>query len=113
MLHRCNWASFCASQVQKPGSKCSSAMLPLLQDEIATHGMVRNTMDIICQVDKRLKLGQPLVIIADQPVYAIGKQVQWLYPDEYGDHKVLIMMGPLHIKMNFLLLLGNWLESSG
>ena len=30
MLHRCNWASFCASQVQNSGSKCSSAMLPLL-----------------------------------------------------------------------------------
>ena len=65
-------------------------MLPLLQDEIATHGMIRHTMDIICQVYKRLKLDQPLVITADQPVYAIGKQVQWLYPDEYGDHKDVV-----------------------
>ena len=87
MLHRCNWASFCASQVQNPGSKCSSAMLPLLQDEVATHGMVRHTMDIIDLLHKKLKLDQPLVTTADQPVYAIRKQVQWLYPDEYGDHK--------------------------
>ena len=53
------------------------------------------------------------MITADQPVCAIGKQVQWLYPDEYGDHKVLMMMGPLHIEMNFLHILGTWLESSG
>ena len=43
MLHRCNWASFRASQVKNPGSKCLSAMLPLLPDEVATHGMVRHT----------------------------------------------------------------------
>ena len=81
MLHRCNWASFCANQVQNPDSKCSSAMLPLLLDEVATYGMVRRTIDID-QVHKKLKLGQPLVITADQPIYTIGKQVQWLYPDE-------------------------------
>ena len=88
-------------------------MLPLLQDEVAIHGMVRHTMDIIDQVLKKLTLDQPLVITASQPVCAIGKQVQWLYPDEYGDHKVLIMMGPLHIQINFLNLLGNWFEGSG
>ena len=65
MLHRCNWASFRASQVQNPGSKCSSMMLPLLQDEVGTHGMVRQTTDITDQVYKKLKLDQPLVITAD------------------------------------------------
>ena len=112
MLHRCNWASFCASQVQNPGSKCSSMMLPLLQDEVATHRIVRQSAGITDQVHKKLKLDQLLAITADQPVYAIGKQVQWLYSDEYGDHKVLMMMDPLHIEMNFLNLLGDWLESS-
>ena len=75
--------------------------------------MVRHSMEIIDQVHKKLKLDHFLVLTADQPVYAIGKQVQCLYTDEYCDHKVLLMIGPLHIKMNFLNLLGNWLESSG
>ena len=52
MLHRCNCASCCASQVHNPGSKCLSAMPPFLQDEVATHGMVIHTMDIIDQVHK-------------------------------------------------------------
>ena len=51
------------------------------------------------------------MITANQPVYAIGKQVQWLYADECSNHKVLMMMDPLHIKMNFLNLLGNLLEA--
>ena len=113
LQHRCNWSSFFASQVNKRDSKCSSVMLPLLQDEIATHAMVRHTMDIIDRVHKSLKIDQPIIVTADQPVYAIGKQVQWLYPDEYGDCKVVMMMGPLHIEMNFIGMLGNWLESSG
>ena len=82
-------------------------MLPLLQDEVATHDKVRHNMYIIEQVHQKLKLEQPLVITADEAIYAIGKQVQWLDPDEYCHHKVLLMMGPLHIKMNFLNLLGN------
>ena len=89
ILHRCIWASFWDSQVENPGIKCLSAMLPLLQDEVATIDMLRHTMGIIDQVHKKLKLDQPLVITADQSVYDIGKQVQWLYPGEYGDHKVL------------------------
>ena len=73
MLQKCNWASFNASQVQHPDSKRLSAMLSLLKDEVATHGTVRDTMDIIDKVHKKLKLDQPLVITADQPVYVIGK----------------------------------------
>ena len=44
--------------------------------------MVRHTMGIIHQVHQKLKLDQPVVITANQSVYAIGKQVQWLYLDE-------------------------------
>ena len=51
------------------------------------------------------------MITAEQPVYAIGKQVQWLYPDECSDDKVFMMMDPLYIKVNFLNLLGNLFET--
>ena len=51
------------------------------------------------------------MITTDQPVYALGKHVQWLYPDEFGD--VFRMLGPLHIEMLILNSLGNWPEDSG
>ena len=57
--------------------------------------------------------GQVSVMSGDQPVYAIGKQVQWHYPDLYGEDKLVMMMGPLHIEMNFLGAIGDWLEGSG
>ncbi len=53
--------------------------------------------------------GQVSVITGDQPVYAIGKQVQWHYPDLYGEDKLVMMMGSLHIEMNFLGAIVDWL----
>jgi hypothetical protein len=37
--------------------------------------------------------------------------VQW-HPDQYDEDK-LVMMGSLHIEMNFLSAIGDWLEGSG
>ena len=54
---------------------------------------------------------QPCVIAADQPVYALGKQVQWMYPDQFGD--TVWLLGSLHTEMCFLALIGDWLEDSG
>lgn len=51
------------------------------------------------------------VITADQPVYAQGKQVQWKYPEELG--KAIWMMGPIHIEMLIVSMIGDWLADSG
>ena len=40
------------------------------------------------------------IVTADQPVYVLGKQVQWLYPHEFGN--IIWMMVPLRIEMMFL-----------
>ena len=53
---------------------------------------------------------QDLVITADQPVYALGKQVQWMYSDRFKNF--VWMMGPLHIEMTLLNALGDWMEGS-
>ena len=53
------------------------------------------------------------MITADQPVYTLGKQIQWLYPDQYGEDKLAMMMGALHVEMFFLNAIGDWLEGSG
>lgn len=73
--------------------------------------MVRHGIEIIRKVTNRLNPGQTTVITGDQPVYAIGKQVQWRYKEEYKN--VFWMMGPLHIEMLFLNCIGDWLKGSG
>ena len=75
--------------------------------------MVRHTTEIIEKVHEVLRLTQVPVITADQPVYAIGKKIQWLYPDKYGEDKLLMLLGPLHIEVVFLHTNGDWLECSG
>ena len=65
---------------------------------------------MISKVIEELNLQQPPVITADQPFYAIAKQVQWLLPDKYEDD--VVMIGPLHIEMAFLNAVGDLLEWS-
>ena len=36
-------------------------------------------------------------IAADQPSYALAKQIQWHWPEKYGEDKFVIMIGGLHI----------------
>ena len=59
-----------------------------------------------------LNPGQTPVIAADQPLYALLKQIQWEWP-EYGEDKFVIMSGGLHIEMAALKSLGTLLEDSG
>ena len=73
--------------------------------------MVTHSFKVISKVVKELNPQQPPVIIADQSVYAIGKQVEWLLPDKYK--YAVIMMSPLHIEMAFLNTIDDWLEGSG
>ena len=54
---------------------------------------------------------QDPVITADQPVYELGKQVQWMSLDRFTNF--VWKMGPLHIEMALLNAIGNWLEGSG
>ena len=39
--------------------------------------------------------------------------MQWLYPELYGEDKLLMMMGALHIEMCFRSTIGDWLDGSG
>ena len=60
-------------------------------------------------ITKKVNPGQCLVIIGDQPIYVIGKQVQWMY----SEFKNFVwMMGPLQIEMGFMAAIGDCLEES-
>ena len=48
----------------------------------------------------------------DQPLYAMGKKIQWHNPNGFGKDFVL-MMGPLHIEMAYLGAIGSWLKRIG
>ena len=45
-------------------------------------------------------------ITADQPVYMLLKQIQWKYPNMFGEDSFAIMMDWLHLEMAMLAVLG-------
>ena len=97
---------------QRINFKTESTLLPILLESVNSPAVVRHCMKIIKQLTQHLNLSQKQIIITrDQPVYALGKKVQWMFPDQFRD--VLWMMGPLHIEMAFLDAIGNWLDRSG
>jgi len=75
--------------------------------------MVRHAMTIIQRSTNHLNPNQIPVITVDQPLYAIAKQIQWRWPDIYGEDIYVIVLGGLHIEMAMYKMLGNWLEGSG
>ena len=111
--NRLSWSGFHAHRVRDTPVRSLSTLLPLLKDSVNSSAMVRHTMDIIKSILLGLNSNQAPVITADQPVYALGKQVQWMYPAIYGEDNLLMMLGTLHIEMAFLDAIGDWLEGSG
>ena len=57
-------------------------------------------MTVVVHITSTTKNGQPAVITADdQLVYAICKSIHWTYPQLYGEDRMVLMMGGLHIEM--------------
>ena len=88
-------------------------MLPLLNAPSNEIGTIKHAMDTVAEITNFLNPSQRCVMAADQPLYALAKQIQWTWPEKYGAHKFLIMMGGLHIEMEFMKILGNLLDCSG
>ena len=88
-----------------------NALLPLfLAHSVA---MIQHSMDIVKDAVQHFNPDQVPVLAADQPLYALAKEIQWTWPVLYREDHFLIMFGRLHIEMAMLKLLGDWLEDSG
>lgn len=75
-----------------------TALLSFLKYSVNSRSMVRHTKQILLLIH----LEQALVITADQPVYALGKKIPWMYFDLYGEEMLVMMIGELHVEMAFL-----------
>ena len=75
--------------------------------------MMCHSMDILINNTRLLNTGQPAIIAIDQPLFAIGKQIQWAFPATYGEDKVILMFGGLQIEMAAFRVVGDWLKESG
>ena len=91
--------------------KTSSHLLPIIPETVTSPATIRHAIRQIQKITEKLNPGQPAVITGDQHVYALGKQIQWMFPNEFKD--VIWLLGPLHIEQNFLEAIGKRLQGSG
>ena len=109
-----SWAAYHASKQQQIAqSVTSSAILPLFPENSNSVAMIKHGMDMIKKAIEHINPGQIPVMAVDQPLYALAKQIQWNWPEEYGEDKYLIMSGGLHIEMAAFRSIGSWLKDSG
>ena len=66
--------------------KLISTLLPILEDSINSTAMVRHCTKIVSNTINHLNPGQITVLTANQPVYVLGKQVRWIYHEDYKDY---------------------------
>ena len=82
-----------------------AAILPLLWEQAHSVATVRHVMKVK-ETLTYLNRDQIPVITADQPIYAVLKQIQWQWPEQSGENKFVIMFGGLHIEMAALKSIG-------
>ena len=74
-------------------------ILPLLRDEAHSVTTIKHVINKIRKIVAFLDPSQEPVIAADQPIYAVAKQVQWHWPEINSEDKFVIMPGVLHIEV--------------
>ena len=109
-----SWAAYHASHQQEQAiTPDISVLLPLFQEQSKSTAMMRHSMDVIQQAVEHVNPGQVPVITVDQPLFAICKEIQWTWPEKYGEAMFVMMLGGLHTEMATMNVLGDWLEGSG
>ena len=112
-----SWAAYHARQQTLQSSTdiyiALTSLLLLFQNEAKSVAMILHSMDIVKTAVHILNPGQVPVLTCDQPLYTIAKQIQWSWPDIYGEDQFVVMFGGLHIEMASLKVLGDILKGSG
>ena len=54
---------------------------------------------------------QSHVVAVDQPMFALATQIQWTWPNQYG--QFVFISGGLHFEMTVLKMIGQILSNSG
>ena len=105
-LDKMDWISWSAyhANIQEmliPPAAINSLM-PLFVDSAHSVAMIKHSMTIVQAAIQHLNPGQVPVLTADQPLFSLAKQIQWTWPNTFGENNFVIMLGGLHIEMAVL-----------
>lgn len=106
MLEKTDWISWSAyhASIQEAviPPAAINALLPLFLDSAHSVAMIKHSMAIVQAAVQHLNSGQVPILAADQPLYALAKQIQWTWPTTLGEDHFVVMLGGLHIEMAIL-----------
>ena len=106
------WSSHHAFAAKDKAFEVSiSSLMPLLRDNAHDVATIKHSLDKIKEATSFLNPTQSPVVTADQPLFALAKQIQWTWPNEY--EKFVFILGGLHIEMAILKMIGRVLRNSG
>ena len=106
-----HWPAYHAGKQREAATKkVVSAVLPIFYESAATPSMMKHSLDIAQSITNFLNEGQLPIICGDQPLFALLKQLQWIYPEKYGLDKIFVVMGGLHIEKQIEQVLGKYFE---
>ena len=87
-------------------------MLPIFHQKASSLNMIYHAMSLINAATDYLNSGQSPAITLDQPLYVIGKAIQWDPATEFNEDNYCVFLRPLHSEMLMEKLLGDWLRNS-
>ena len=98
-----SWSAYHANlQEETIPPPAITAMLPMFHEAAHTLAMIKHAMTLVQSLTEHVNPGQIPVITADQPLYALAKEVQWNWPALHGEDHMIVMFGGLHIEMAIL-----------
>ena len=88
------------------------SLLPMFYENAHSITMILHAMNMIKAAVNHVNPSQTPVITLDQPLFALGKLIQWNWPSTHREKKFVLMLGGLYIEMEAFKLLGDWLDGS-
>ena len=89
-----------------------NSILLLLGQIVADFGTQKDCIEIVDSATTLLNPGQAIVNTSDQPVYALSKRLQQMYPHKFGQGKYFPMFGGFHIEKLLLEIHGHLIAGS-
>ncbi|KAK3910164.1 Nucleotide-binding protein Ldb0621, partial [Frankliniella fusca] len=83
-----SWSAFHASRQTLSKFPSINALLPLFHENASSVSMIRHGMTVVRDAIKYLNPGQIPILVGDQPLFALGKLIQWNCPVLSEDKKV-------------------------
>ena len=90
-----------------------SAILPPIDELVHTLDMQYHCMNIISNTINTLNPGQIPVDTADQPIFALTKELMIRFPDKFGPDKYFCLFGSLPIEKSLLIICDQVIKGSG